>query len=70
MTTDTKLRRPIDRSSLVAYAGTGAAIAFIAAMTIGAIDSPPERGHWVADSQADATRMVSVAPSDDGLRVR
>ena len=63
--------KAVDRSSYVAYAGAGAAIAFIAAMTFGAIDAPRERGHWTAETGiSDTTRVVSAAQPQDDVRVR
>ncbi|WP_056691173.1 MULTISPECIES: hypothetical protein [unclassified Aureimonas] len=71
MPTATRTTRIFDRSSIVAYAGAGAAIAFIAAMTFGAIDAPSEHGHWVAERNApEATQMVSATPSADGAQIR
>lgn len=71
MPTASRTPRLFDRSSVVAYAGAGAAIAFIAAMTFGAIDAPSDHSRFLAENNApEATRLVSIAPVDSGAQVR
>lgn len=63
--------RLFDRTSLFAYIGVGAAIAFIAAMTFGAIDAPSQGGSAVGDSGvSQAMHLVSVDTSEDRTRIR
>lgn len=71
MPTITRPPRAFDRSSIPAYIGAGAAIAFIAAMTIGAIDAPSNHGQWVAEApNGDVTHMVAREPSNGEPQVR
>lgn len=71
MTTASRQRRVVDWAGLAAYIGTGAAIAFIAAMTFGAIDAPMERSLWTADSgSSDSTQIVSTAQPQGNVLVR
>lgn len=63
--------RHFDRASLSAYLGAGAAIAFIAAMTIGAIETPSHNQNWVATAGVpQQTRVVSIAPAGEEPQVQ
>ena len=64
--------KAVDRSSYVAYAGAGAAIAFIAAMTFGAIDAPSQQSRqWTAaPSPEQSTQIVSASAVEGAASVQ
>lgn len=67
----TRRVRAFDQSHLAAYAGVGAAITFIAAMTFGAIDAPSDSGRRIAEAVPnETTRLVSAEASEGSHRLR